>query len=74
MILVFALAGTFMGTLAAITALVAGQSWWMGLLSYIGAGMLTVGILSLFTVFVLKNTARKTGAARLHAHMPLAEH
>ena len=73
MILVFALAGTFTATIAGVTALIMGQSWWIGLASYIGAGMLTVGILAVFTAFALKGSPRKANAPQMRAGMPLAE-
>ena len=74
MILVFALAGTFTATLAGVTALIMGQSWWIGLASYIASGMLTVFILVIFTTISLKGTARKTDTSPLQTHMPLADH
>ena len=74
MILVFASAGTFTATIAGVTALIMGYPWWMGLASYIAAGMLTVFILAVFTVFVLKAPAGRTDASRLRTGMPLAEH
>lgn len=74
MILVFALAGTFTATIAGVTALVMGHPWWVGLASYVGAGMLTVGILAVFAAFAVKSTQRKTDAPTLRAGMPLAEH
>lgn len=74
MILVFALAGIFTATVAAVTALFMGQPWWIGLASYIGTGMLTVFAVAIFTAFSLKAGARKTGAAAVGVQMPLAEH
>jgi hypothetical protein len=72
MILVFALAGTFMATIAGITALIMGQPWWIGLASYIGAGLLTVLILAIFAAFSLKLAPRKPEAG-LPAGMRLAD-
>jgi heme/copper-type cytochrome/quinol oxidase subunit 2 len=74
MILVFALAGTFTATIAGVTALIMGQSWWIGLASYITAGMLTVFVLGLFTTFVLKAAPRRAETSARRAPMPLAEH
>lgn len=74
MILIFALAGTFTATMAGVTALMMGQPWWIGLASYIAAGMLTVFILGVFAAFTLKNPARKTDTPTLRNRMPLAEH
>lgn len=74
MILVFALAGTFTATIAGVTALITGHSWWVGLASYISAGMLTVFILAVFTAFAVKAGTRKGDAPKLRARMPLAEH
>lgn len=59
MILIFALAGTFTATLAGISALIMGQSWWMGLASYLTVGMLTVGIIAIFTALSVKVVGRK---------------
>ena len=73
MILVFALAGTFTATIAGVGALLMGQSWWMGLASYLAAGMLTVFILAVFTAISLKVAGRKTDAPTLRASMTLAE-
>jgi hypothetical protein len=73
-ILMFALAGTFTATVAGVTALIMGQSWWIGLVCYIGAGMLTVFILAVFAAFALKTTSRKAEAPMLRAGLPLAEH
>jgi heme/copper-type cytochrome/quinol oxidase subunit 2 len=74
MILVFALAGTFTATIAGVTALIMGQSWWIGLASYIAAGMLTVFVLGIFTTFALKAVPRRAEASARRAPMPLAEH
>jgi len=74
MILVFALAGTFTATIAGVTALIMGQSWWVGLASYISAGMLTVGVLAVFTTFALKTRTHRADAPQMRAGMPLAEH
>lgn len=74
MILVFALAGTFTATIAGVTALIMGQSWWIGLAIYIGAGMLTVGILAVFATLAMKTGPRRAGTPQMHAGMPLAEH
>lgn len=74
MILVFALAGTFTATIAGVTALIMGHSWWIGLASYIGAGMLTVGILAVFATFAMKAGPRRANAPQMRAGMPLAEH
>lgn len=73
MILVFALAGTFTATIAGVTALIMGQSWWVGLASYIAAGMLTVLILAVFTAVTLKVAARKTDMSAPGAGMALAK-
>lgn len=74
MILVFALAGTFTATIAGVTALIMGHSWWIGLASYIGAGMSTVGILAVFATFALKAGPRRTDAPQMHAGMTVADH
>lgn len=74
MILVFALAGTFSATIAGVTALIMGQSWWIGLASYIAAGMLTVFILAVFMSLALKAKPRKADALSIRVRMPLAEH
>ena len=74
MILVFALAGTFTATVAGVSVLIMGHPWWIGLASYVGAGMLTVFILAIFTAFVLKAPASRADASRLRTGMPLAEH
>ena len=74
MILVFALAGTFTATLAGVAALIMGQSWWIGLASYIASGMLTVFVLVIFTTFTLKGTSRKTDTSPLRSQLPLADH
>jgi putative flippase GtrA len=74
MILVFALAGIFTATVAGVTALIMGQPWWIGLVSYIGTGMLTVFILAIFVTFAMKTTARRAGTRPLGGHLPLAEH
>lgn len=74
MILVFALAGTFSATIAGVTALIMGQSWWIGLASYIAAGMLTVFILAVFMSLALKAKPRKADAQSIRVRMPLAEH
>jgi hypothetical protein len=74
MIFVFALAGTFTATIAGVTALIMGQSWWVGLASYITAGMLTVFILAVFTSLALKANPRKVDAQPIRVRMPLAEH
>ncbi len=74
MILVFALAGTVTATIAGVTALIMGQSWWIGLLSYIAAGMLTVLVLAVFTGFALKVAPRKADGQALRVRMPVAEH
>lgn len=74
MILVFALAGIFTATIAAVSAVIMGQPWWIGLASYIGAGMLTVFVMAIFVAFGLKSTARKADMSSLGAHLPLAEH
>jgi heme/copper-type cytochrome/quinol oxidase subunit 2 len=73
MILVFALAGSFTATIAGVTALMMGQSWWIGLASYMGAGMLTVFVLAAFTAFTLKTTARKPDHSTLRSGLTLAE-
>jgi heme/copper-type cytochrome/quinol oxidase subunit 2 len=74
MVLVFALAGTFTATVAGVTALIMGQSWWVGLASYFAAGMLTVLVLGLFATFALKAAPRKAEAQVRRAPMSLAEH
>ncbi len=74
MILVFALAGTFTATIAGVTALIMGQSWWVGLASYIAAGMLTVFVLAVFMGLALKAAPRKADAQSIRVRMPLAEH
>lgn len=73
MILVFALAGTFTATIAGVTALVMGQPWWIGLASYVTAGMLTVLLLAVFTAFALKVTGRKAESGALRTVLSLAE-
>jgi heme/copper-type cytochrome/quinol oxidase subunit 2 len=74
MIFVFALAGTFTATIAGVTALVMGQSWWIGLASYMAVGMLTVFVLAVFVGLALKAVPRKADAQPVRARMPLAEH
>ena len=74
MILVFALAGTFTATIAGVTALITGHSWWMGLASYAVVGMLTVFIIAVFMAFAAKAGARKGDAPTpLRTRMPLVE-
>ena len=73
MILVFALAGSFTATIAGVTALIMGQSWWIGLVSYIGAGMLTVLILAAFTAFTVKTKTRKPDQLSVRAGLTLAK-
>ena len=73
MILVFALAGTFTATLAGVGALLMGQSWWMGLASYMAAGMLTVLILAVFTAISLKIAGRRTDTPAQRTSMILAK-
>ena len=74
MILVFALTGTFTATIAGVTALIMGQSWWIGLASYIGVGMLTVSILAVFAALAMKTGPRRADVPQMRAGMPLAEH
>lgn len=74
MILVFALAGTFTATIAGVTALIMGQSWWIGLISYIGAGMLTISILAVFSALAVKAGPRRADALPMRAGMSLVEH
>lgn len=74
MILVFALAGTFVATVAAISTLIMGQPWWMSLASYIAAGMLTVCFLAVFFAFAKKPSTGTTKTPNLRGHLPLAEH
>lgn len=74
MILVFALAGTFTATIAGVTALIMGHSWWIGLASYIGAGMLTFGILAIFAAFAMRAGPRRADNAQMRSGMSLAEH
>lgn len=73
MILVFALAGTFTATIAGVTALIMGQPWWIGLASYIAAGMLTVFVLAIFAALTMKITARRTNGIALQSGLSLAE-
>lgn len=74
MILVFALAGTFAATVAAVSALVMGQPWWIGLASYVGAGMVTICFSAIFFAFAKNPTTATTKARKVLAHLPLAEH
>lgn len=74
MILSFALVGSFTATIAALVALLTGQQWWVGLAAYIGAGMLSVGLMAALAAVTLNFGARKTEVARLRAGMPLADH
>lgn len=74
MILVFALTGTFAATIAGVTALIMGQSWWIGLANYIGAGMLTVSILAVFAALAMRTGPRRAAAPQMRAGTPLAEH
>jgi hypothetical protein len=74
MILAFALIGSFAATLAAAVALLTGQSWWIGLASYMGAGLLTVCIAATLTAVTLNSGTRKTEVARLRTGIGLAEH
>lgn len=73
MILVFALAGTFAATIAAVSALIMGQPWWIGLASYIAAGALTVCFSAVFFAFSKKPATATTKATHLGAHLPLAK-
>jgi hypothetical protein len=73
-ILMFALAGTFTATVAGVTALIMGQPWWIGLASYIAAGMLTIFILAVFAALALKSASRKADLPMLRTGLPLAEH
>ena len=74
MILVFALVGTCAATIAAVSALMMGQPWWIGLASYIGAGMLTVCFSAVFFVFTQKSNKATTKTPNLRVPLPLAEH
>lgn len=74
MILIFALAGSFTATIAGVSALVMGQPWWVGLASYVAAGMLTVCVLAVFSVFATKASLRKAEGPRLGTGMPIGEH
>lgn len=74
MILIFALAGTFAATVAAVSALIMGQPWWIGLASYIGAGMLTVCFSAVFFAFAKKPSTAKTKTPNVRARLPQAEH
>lgn len=73
MILVFALAGTFTATIAGVTALIMGQPWWIGLASYIAAGMLTVFVLAIFAALTMKITTRRTNGIALQSGLSMAE-
>ena len=72
MILVFALAGTFAATVAAVSALAMGQPWWIGLASYIGAGMVTVCFSAVFFALAKKPAKFAAKAPNLRAPLPLA--
>ena len=74
MILVFALAGSFTATIAGVTAMMMGQSWWIGMASYIGTGLLTVFVLGAFTAFGFKTPARKADHSKGRSGLTLAEH
>lgn len=74
MILIFALAGTFTAMIAGVSALIMGQPWWIGLASYVAAGMLTVCGLAVFSAFASKASLRKAEGPRLGAGMPIGEH
>ena len=74
MILIFALTGTFTATIAGVTVLIMGQPWWMGLASYIAAGMITVSISAVFTALSLKSSMRTSEVPTLRELIPLAEH
>ena len=73
MILFFALAGTFAATVAAVSALIMGQPWWIGLASYISAGMLTVCFSAVFFSLAKKPLKSAAKVPNLRAHLPLAE-
>lgn len=70
MILVFALAGSFTAIIAGVTALIMGQSWWVGLVSYITVGMLTVSVLATFAAFAIKGG---TDRQAVGAGLPIGE-
>jgi len=74
MILIFALAGTFTAMIAGVSALVMGQPWWIGLASYVAAGIITVCFLAVFSAFSTKAGQRKAEGPRLGAGMPIGEH
>lgn len=74
LILIFVLAGTFAATVAAIGTLIMGHPWWMGLASYIAAGMLTVCFAAVFFAFARNPFPRKAEPQNLRAHLPMAEH
>lgn len=74
MILIFALVGSFSATIAGLMAMIAGQPWWIGLASYIGAGTLTVSVLAVFMALQAKDSPRKGGGPVLGAGLPIAEH
>ena len=73
MILIFALAGTFAATVAAVSALIMGQPWWIGLASYISAGVLTVCFSAVFFSLAKKPSKSAAKVPNLRAHLPLAE-
>ena len=74
MILIFALAGTFAATVAAVSALIMGQPWWIGLASYISAGVLTVCFSAVFFSLAKKPSKSAAKVPNLRPHLPLAEH
>ena len=69
MILIFALAGTFTAMIAGVSALVMGQPWWIGLASYVAAGIITVCFLAVFSAF-----STKAGIPRHLRHAACASH
>lgn len=74
MILIYVLAGIFTATIAGVSTLVMGQSWWMGLASYVVAGMLTICVLAIFSAFATKANPHKAKGSVLGAGMPIGEH
>ena len=74
MILIFALAGTFTAMIAGVSALAMGQPLWIGLASYVAAGMLTVCVLAVFSAFASKASSRRAEGLRLGTGMPVGEH
>ena len=74
MILVFALVGTFTATLAGVTTILMGQSWWMAVINYIGTGMFTVAALAALSTLWLGRRAADSDALLFDGNHRLVDH